>query len=184
MAKARSELGCCSKTEPIVITLNQEEIANKKFSLEYSCTDDNYVRGHEVIKGWRTYANCSGSVQRKVEEDWKMAYLCRYDNEKEAEVSWSINLKDVKVKSFRLQVFGATTYENGAVTITLCAGDVCYPMRKGSNELVLDDVPSAIVKISAHLSGGAGDNAFQHAQLFRTPLDSPESQLKIDIDLE
>ncbi|VDO89295.1 unnamed protein product [Heligmosomoides polygyrus] len=89
--KARSELGCCSKTEPIVITLNQEEIANKKFSLEYSCTDDNYVRGHEVIKGWRTYANCSGSVQRKVDEELNKPLMIRMPTY--ACVGWLRSLK-------------------------------------------------------------------------------------------
>ncbi|KAK6022327.1 transglutaminase-like protein [Ostertagia ostertagi] len=180
---ARSELGCSSKQEPSIITLTPEEISNKKFSLEYNCAQDCYTRGTDTIKGWSTYANCKGSVQRKQESDWKMAYLCRSENEKEAEISWSINLCDVKVKSFRLQVFGATVYEDGSVMVTVCAGDICYPLRKGSNELVLDDVPSAVLKINVHFSGGTGNNAFQHAQLFRTPLDSPESQMKIDIEL-
>ncbi|XGW17039.1 hypothetical protein V3C99_002009 [Haemonchus contortus] len=180
---ARQELGCSSSQEPTVITLNQEEISNKKFSLEYNCAQDCYTRGSETIKGWATYANRKGSIQRKQESDWKMTYLCRDENEKEAELFWSINLCDVKVKSFKLQVFGATVYENGSVNITVCAGDVCYPLRKGSTELALDDVPAAVLKISVIFSGGTGNNAFQHAQLFRTPSDSPESQMKVDIEL-
>ncbi|PIO52348.1 hypothetical protein TELCIR_26346 [Teladorsagia circumcincta] len=84
---ARSELGCSSKQEPSVISLTPEEISNKKFSLEYNCAQDCYTRGTETIKGWSAYANFNGSVQRKQESDWKMAYLCRSENEKEAEVS-------------------------------------------------------------------------------------------------
>ncbi|KIH55232.1 thioredoxin [Ancylostoma duodenale] len=180
---ARSELGCSAKKDT-VITMNQEELANKKFSLEYNCAQDVYTRGTETIKGWSTYANFSGQIQRKQEADWKMAYICRREGESQAEVSWSIDLNDVKAKSFRLQIFGTQVYENGSVVVTVCAGEVCFPMRKDSTEIVIDDVPLGILKISAYFSGGKGDNAFQHAQLFRTPLDSPEAQMKIDIELQ
>ncbi|EYB97429.1 hypothetical protein Y032_0141g2266 [Ancylostoma ceylanicum] len=180
---ARSELGCSAKKDT-VITLNQAELANKKFSLEYNCAQDVYTRGTETIKGWSTYANFSGQIQRKQEADWKMAYICRREGESQAEVSWSIDLNEVKAKTFRLQVFGAQVYEDGSVVVTVCAGEVCFPMRKDSTEIVIDDVPSGILKISAHFSGGKGNNAFQHSQLFRTPLDSPEAQMKIDIELQ
>ncbi|KAK6739990.1 hypothetical protein RB195_008453 [Necator americanus] len=179
---ARSELGCSVKKDT-VITLNQEELSNKKFSLEYNCAQDTYTRGTETIKGWSAYANFSGQIQRKIETDWKMAYLCRQEGEGEAEISWSIDLSSVRAKIFRLQVFGTAVYENGSVTVTVCVGEVCYPMPKTSTELTLDDVPSGVLKISAHFSGGKGNNAFQQAQLFRTPLDSPEAQMKIDIEL-
>ncbi|VDK60346.1 unnamed protein product, partial [Cylicostephanus goldi] len=82
---ARSELGCCVK-EDNLIRLSEEELKNKKFSLEYNCARDLYTRGCGDIKGWSTYANFSGQIQRKEENDWKMAYICRKEGETEAEV--------------------------------------------------------------------------------------------------
>ncbi|VDL69876.1 unnamed protein product [Nippostrongylus brasiliensis] len=96
--------------------------------LEYNCSEDCYSRGSETVKGWSAYANHNGSIQRKVESDWKMAYLCREESEVEGEAYWSINLCDVKVKSFRLQLFGKTIYENGSVVVTVCAGDVSFQL--------------------------------------------------------
>ncbi|KAJ1349161.1 hypothetical protein KIN20_004625 [Parelaphostrongylus tenuis] len=180
--KGRCELGSTSKKEDVILNLNDDELTKKKFSLEYNCAQDCYTRGNEKIAGWSTFANSNGFVQRKQERDWKMAYLCRQEGESEAEVSWSINLCDVTVKSVKLQIFGTTTFENGCALVTVCAGDVCYPFKEGTNDLLLEDVESSVLKIKAHLSGGTGSNAFQHAQLFRTSLDNQESQMKIEIE--
>ncbi|VDM53298.1 unnamed protein product [Angiostrongylus costaricensis] len=123
--------------------------------LEYNCAEDCYTRGTEKIAGWSTFANSSGFIQRKKETDWKMAYLCRQEGESDAEVK---HFSEV----VRAVFFGTTIFESGSVLVTVCAGDVC---------------------LAAHLSGGTGSNAFQHAQLFRTSLDNRESQMKIEIEL-
>ncbi|KAE9413833.1 hypothetical protein Angca_007015, partial [Angiostrongylus cantonensis] len=121
--KARSELGPTEKKENVLLSLNEDELTKKRFSLEYNCAEDCYTRGTEKIAGWSTFANSSGFIQRKKETDWKVAYLCREEGESDAEVSWSINLCDVAVKSIRLHVSGATVFESGSVVVTVCAGD-------------------------------------------------------------
>ncbi|KJH40481.1 thioredoxin [Dictyocaulus viviparus] len=179
---ARSELGFGEKEGRIILCPNEDELNKKKFSLEYKCGEDCYIRGDEKILGWSTYANTKGCLQRKQEVDWKMAYICRQENNEDVEVSWLINLCDVVVRSVRLQICGSTVFEGGSVQMTVCTGDVCYPLKEDLNELLLECVPSSLLEIKARLSGGTGSNAFQHAQLFRTPLNSQQSQMKIEIE--
>jgi len=48
-----------------------------KWELSYSSGSDVYKSGGEVKNGWITGVSQAVQVHRKVEKDWKMAYLAR-----------------------------------------------------------------------------------------------------------
>ncbi|PAV79001.1 hypothetical protein WR25_10717, partial [Diploscapter pachys] len=171
------------KIEPkFVFTPTEEEIANGSFKIEYSVVKDEYKRGTDVKKDFSSWVYEAKNMQRKVEADWKMAYLCRNEGTNDAEIMWSIDLSKVKAKQVKISMKGCERFESGSVDAMVCSGDMCMIVRKG--ELIFEDVPQAVVKITVNLSGGEGENAFQHAQLFRSKLDDQAPQLVIEINFK
>ncbi|PAV80398.1 hypothetical protein WR25_03563, partial [Diploscapter pachys] len=171
------------KIEPkFVFTPTEEEITNGSFKIEYSVVKDEYKRGTDVKKDFSSWVYEAKNMQRKVEADWKMAYLCRNEGTNDAEIMWSIDLSQVKAKQVKISMKGCEKFESGSVDAMVCSGDMCMIVRKG--ELIFDDVPQAVVKITVNLSGGEGENAFQHAQLFRSKLDDQAPQLVVEINFK
>ncbi|CAJ0578432.1 unnamed protein product, partial [Mesorhabditis spiculigera] len=184
--KDRGETGTCSTTgspkrKQIVIRPNDQELAAKKFSLEYNVVRDVYTRGDTVSKGFHSLVFKAKDVQLKKELDWKMAYLCRKEGKDEAEITWAIDLTGLTSKKATLKIDGIKTYENGRLNVTVCADDICMRVPP-SGEFSIDNPPSAVLNIKAHFIGGQGSNAFQHAQLFRTSFDSQSPQMTIEIE--
>ncbi|CAD6189724.1 unnamed protein product [Caenorhabditis auriculariae] len=170
-------------SEPI--QLNQQELEAKKFRLQYSCIKDEYERvgTHKTTLGYSTLATSVKNIARKVESDWKKSYLCRSDGAQEGEITWSVDLREVKeIKSIRLKFDGISQFESGKVIVVVCVADSCTKVPK-SGELTLEEIKPDVVKITAKLLGGDGNNAFQHAQLFRCDSDAlNDYQFVLDID--
>lgn len=79
---------------------------------------DTFLDG-SLIDQATTWESCTYSWQniyRKVERDWKMAYLCRAENTDSAEIAWKFNFAAEKlvIKSVSL-VFDTKLYENGEI---------------------------------------------------------------------
>ncbi|CAK1550697.1 unnamed protein product [Leptosia nina] len=152
--------------------------------LRYHCSSDKYIisrDGGEVtsISGWSSGVYKCEHVFRNVEEDWKQVYLAREEGEKTGEVSWKLRAKDdLLFTLLNIQVITAV-FETGNVKWSIQYDDQ-LPMP-----VELTDKPTKYerkfkeVTILALLSGGEGDVAWQHAQLFRQQLDSKVNTLEI-----
>jgi len=181
---------------------NEGEIAAGVFCLEYDVVKDRYWRkvSEEEVKGWRNGVKESENVFRKVETDWKMTYLARSGEKvnkrtvnklfsiaagsSKASISWELDLEesDFSVRSIELEV-NSQTYENGRVLWTVCGGNACLLPTPG-NVLDSDGLAGAKkVTLTATMSGGKGDVAWQHTQLFRARNEDDRPQMRLVVKL-
>lgn len=145
-----------------------EERLDKQFNIRYSCSKNRYerfVRTNDASKsntidnkdGWEACHFASTNIFRKHERDWKMVYLARVEGTAEASIEWKFNFDELTVKTISLR-FETKTYENGIVNLLFL----------DKNGKTIDEIKNhAQFSIKAILSGGKGDCAWQHTQLFR-----------------
>lgn len=102
-----------------------------------------------------------------------MAYLARLEDTDSAEIVWKFDFSksNVKVKSYNL-VFDKKTFGEGKITVSVegIDGDASVENSCG-------------FQIVAKLSGGKGDVAWQHTQLFRQSLNSRDYPFKLEVCL-
>ncbi len=101
-------------------------------------------------------------------------------------MTWEIDLSDTGlcVQSIELDV-NSKTFESGRVVWQLCGGSACLLPSPGST-LRSDGLAGATkITLTAVVSGGQGDVAWQHAQLFRAheKEDEGKAQLRIILKL-
>ncbi|XP_073848899.1 N-glycanase Pngl [Musca autumnalis] len=168
-------------------TLMEEEINKKQFNLRYSCSSDIYERYIKdstglcsTISNYKTWQSCqhsSKNITRKVERDWKMVYLARQEDSPYGELVWKFNFTNtpLKVKSYKLTL-EKKTFGEGQVDISL--------RDSQTKEILTTLVNCKSFEICAKLSGGKGDVAWQHAQLFRQSLNSTEYPFDLQLEFE
>uniref|UniRef100_A0A0K2T0P7 Peptide-N(4)-(N-acetyl-beta-glucosaminyl)asparagine amidase n=2 Tax=Lepeophtheirus salmonis TaxID=72036 RepID=A0A0K2T0P7_LEPSM len=162
----RGEVG--EQFKPYVWKPNEHECETKEFELCYNVIEDTYIRGKERIVGWRNGLSEMKDLFRKEERDWNMVYLARKERLETGKLSWDIDLSEtnLSVKCIELKI-ESKTYENGRVLWQLCGNNVCL-IPSSSTTLNSEALAGAKkVSLTASLSGGKGDVAWQHAQLFR-----------------
>lgn len=184
---ARGELGLGTAAPAnIVWRLTQEEKDSLTFHLEYDIVKDEYYRPSasncSKIKGWASGVSEASNIFRKVEHDWGMMYLARTEGSSKSSISWELNLdeSELTVKSIELDV-NSTTFENGRVVWQLCGGNACLLPSPGSTMKSEGLAGSKKVTLTAMLSGGKGNLAWQHTQLMRAKKDKPEEGTKLRI---
>lgn len=158
--------------------------------LEYNVVKDEYVRVSDddvVIRQWSSAANEVQNVARKEERDWKMVYLSRKDNTGTGMISWTISLEgtDLTVQSVELDV-ASTTFHGAKVIWQLWGGGSVSLLPTPGTTLKTEQLcGSKSIKLQALLSGGQGNEAWQHTQLFRTSMtNQDESQLRLVVKLK
>uniref|UniRef100_A0A1B6G378 Peptide-N(4)-(N-acetyl-beta-glucosaminyl)asparagine amidase n=1 Tax=Cuerna arida TaxID=1464854 RepID=A0A1B6G378_9HEMI len=184
LAQSGSEISLGQEeNKAYVWTPTAEEVREKRMVINYCTGTDLYSRGpvEERVRGWRTRTFAAENIFRKEEKDWKTAYLCRTENSTEGRISWQVDLttSELRVGDVEVQC-PATTYENGTVLWLLCSGDKCVRVSDGhmkTSELR----GSSNLTLTATLKGGKGDVAWQHAQLFRQPLNATDTSFSLSL---
>lgn len=173
-----------------VISPTCDEVEARLLELKYSCARDEYVRvAHQpnIINGWQNLAYESKGVFRKVEKDWKMAYIARNEGEAVGSLTWKFELASRQVCVDKLEVLlSDACFENGVVRWTVCGNGMCVLVGSNTDSLNVVDVITGCTEftIHAHLQGGNGQHSWQHSQLFRQKLDDSDFPLHIKVHLK
>ncbi|KYB26414.1 peptide-N(4)-(N-acetyl-beta-glucosaminyl)asparagine amidase [Tribolium castaneum] len=178
----RSARGEIKNENMYVWIVPSKHIVNNKLTIKYSTAFDKYefVKGDNSVlgvNGWQYGVYDFSNVFRKEEKDWKTVYLARNEGTDQGSISWRFELdKGVKKCIDNLSLkFNYQLYESGVVQIQLISDDKCvdFPKTEGALETqAFSGVRHFTIK--ATLSGGKGNVAWQHAQLFRQSSDSKD----------
>ncbi|KAF8356926.1 png-1 [Pristionchus pacificus] len=164
-------------SEPYTIKVSKEQ-ANEdgEFVVVYDVVKDEYSIGGEIRCGFAGSLAAGSGIQRKVEQDWRMVYVCREEGAAEGLLEWNVELDGAEIDTVTVEAREVLQKEGARVILTVCSGDQCmmvFPSRK--LEIAGADLsPGASLHVKAQFVGGQGALAFQHAQLFRASLDDPK----------
>nr|CAG4640869.1 EOG090X06HD [Eulimnadia texana] len=182
---SRGELGPSVSERSVVIVWKptKEEIETGDFCLEYSSPQDFYVRQSDSDKrtrGWQNGVYENQNVFRKVEYDWKMAYLARTENSDTGSLIWKFDLSDFENLAI-LQVIVSCpgeTFENGGIQWKVCTENSCEIVPNGSKNYEVDGSGAKWCTLSVRLSGGT---SWQHAQIARQPVNDKSFPLMLRV---
>uniref|UniRef100_A0A2K6SDD4 Peptide-N(4)-(N-acetyl-beta-glucosaminyl)asparagine amidase n=1 Tax=Saimiri boliviensis boliviensis TaxID=39432 RepID=A0A2K6SDD4_SAIBB len=182
---ARGEMGLERKETSFIPSENEK--ISKQLLLCYNIVKDCYVRvsnNNQTISGWENGVWKMESIFRKVETDWHMVYLARKEGSSFAYISWKFECGSVglKVDSISIRT-SSQTFQTGTVEWKLRSDTARVELTGDKNLHSYADFSGATeVILEAELSGGDGDIAWQHTQLFRQSLnDHEENCLEIII---
>ncbi|XP_077982696.1 uncharacterized protein LOC144437600 [Glandiceps talaboti] len=178
-------------------TLTKKERDKKEFHLKYSSASDKYIRDSnngEVIDSWASGIYAEEDVFRKVEKDWKKAYLSRKDGQTPddtAFIAWKFDFGGYLLESGSLRAWSTIHHKNASVLWKL--QDSMNPHRyiipSGAKETIsLEEFKgSSSLVLSAFLCGGDGKEgvAWQHTQLFRQDFEQKDEfpfEIKLKFD--
>ncbi|XP_013162550.1 PREDICTED: peptide-N(4)-(N-acetyl-beta-glucosaminyl)asparagine amidase [Papilio xuthus] len=154
------------------------------YNIQYCAAKDEYRvfcdgKKENVIDSFLEGAYKSEYIFRKVEKDWKQVYLARNEREEKGQISWKLEVEydDLVLKDLVLVVC-ATTFEDGCVRCSVQFDSEPAQDIKLEGPIKFKREFKKVV-VSCELTGGSGDNRYQHAQLFRQPTNAKESLLKI-----
>ncbi|XP_061598071.1 peptide-N(4)-(N-acetyl-beta-glucosaminyl)asparagine amidase [Cololabis saira] len=192
---ARGETGATdaesdTQATAFVFTPTEKEKNDGSLHVRYISTKDQYCRvssDSEVMKDWDRCVWEKQSVFRKVETDWQMVYIARTEGSSVGRLSWKFDLAPagMKIKSVSIMT-SSQTFHSGKVCWHVQAGGIREEFSGDGKMQVFSGLSgSSELIVTAELSGGEGDNSWQHTQLFRQSLKEPEdSSLEIIISLQ
>lgn len=141
--------------------------------------------------GWLEGMNATeGGIIRKVENDWKMVYLARSPQAKRGLIKWTFEIANPELclEMFSLKA-KSEVFHGGSVSWEIEAifndnKTIVVPIIN-CNSFETKELQQAVrLNIVVTLSGGEGQLAWQHAQLFRQSLENiEESSMIINIRL-
>ncbi|CAD5116155.1 DgyrCDS5077 [Dimorphilus gyrociliatus] len=170
---SRGETG--KRFRPYVIKPTEKEAKSKRIHLQYCPSKDEYRRlsDNSTVSGWREMLFECIDIFRKEEHDWKMVYLARVPGYDFGKISWKFDLRDVrgKIKEFNVKLIHKT-FSDGEVTWSVKSDEDIQRIRTNVEDTNVNDFSKGRnrVTLTALLSEGQGDNAWQHAQLFRSSM--------------
>lgn len=181
----RAERGELGRQEPRTFEFNKVG----QYEVSYSTAKDLYRVKHdneeiETVAPWSAGVYHAKNIARKVEHDWKQAYLARREGAAMGSVTWKVCAgAGLLLSELRLRA-NTELYENGRLMWSL-SWDDHPPMTIDfeSNTLKVEGVTLGLscrsMVLRAQLSGGSGDVAWQHSQLGRQPLDDDSPAIRI-----
>lgn len=174
----RLERGEANVASFYVFNLVEREKTLKQFNLRYSNSKNIFERflDSSVVDAssdWKNWMYQSENIFRKVEHDHKMVYLSRTEDSSIGFLQLKFDFADLKIKSVDVKL-ETKVYENGNVSVEFLG-----PSDNVVSKDQLSD--SSKFSIRVRLSGGKGDCAWQHAQLFRQSLTSTDFPFQLSI---
>ncbi|KAK4884186.1 hypothetical protein RN001_000457 [Aquatica leii] len=130
----------------------------------------------ESIAGWQNGVYNANEIFRKEEKDWNMVYLSRTERAAIGSLCWKFEMENSKQVINTVDVtFHHKIYENGEVNISVVNDTNIVNMPQNTEHFRTSTLAgSKSITIMAHLSGGKGDVAWQHSQLFRQATSTEE----------
>lgn len=181
---ARGELGEVNTDTQWVWEPSEADMEAGVMTLEYSVVEDVYRTGVMVREGFMSGLWSGRNVARKVEHDWNMAYIARVEGtgaKDKGEAEWRLRLPNsVSVDRLELLV-DSKTFQSGAVRWQLCTDKICLMPTPGVQLDTRQFAGAREISLHATLSGGDGDNAWQHTQLFRSSTTGEENGPKLKL---
>lgn len=168
------------------------------FELRYNIVKDVYHVVHNdgaILKqksGWQEGLNTTdGGIFRKVENDWKMVYLARSPQAQSGCVKWTFKVANSELYLETLNLKTRSEVFHGAnvswkIEATFSDDKVIVIPISDCTSFYTEEARKAVkLDIIVTLSGGQGELAWQHAQLFRQSLESiEEASMIISIQLK
>lgn len=175
--KWRLERGETSLENFYIFNLNEDEKRLKNFNIRYSCSRNSFHRvvNSKIVETADDFTKWCFNVEnifRKVEHDHKMVYLSRTEESTEGSFKLKFDFDGMKIQSINLK-FDRTTFQSGKADLKIL-DEFDRPIDK--QELK----GKSKFSIKVHVSGGNGDCAWQHAQIFRQPLSSDDFPFKLN----
>lgn len=130
--------------------------------------------------GWLEGMNATeGRIIRKVEYDWKMVYLARSPEEEHGLIKWTFEVTNPELCLETLSLIAESEEFHGAsvswkIEVVFNDEKIVTPILDCSNFSTKELKEAVKLNIVATLSGGVGQSAWQHAQLFRQSLKQTE----------
>ncbi|XP_072034952.1 peptide-N(4)-(N-acetyl-beta-glucosaminyl)asparagine amidase-like isoform X2 [Amphiura filiformis] len=174
--ETRRDQATNGNVENYTYKLTSNEKAAKLFHLRYTPARNVYIRvsdDNKEMQEWDSAVHTSTNIQRKEEFDWEMVYLARQEGSPTASISWKMDFDDSGLVIDQVTIKACSqTFQTGHIEWTVCGGDdVCVQLSGGAEaERVSALNGSKSINLKASLSGGQGDVAWQHTQLFRMGL--------------
>ncbi|XP_071943375.1 peptide-N(4)-(N-acetyl-beta-glucosaminyl)asparagine amidase-like [Antedon mediterranea] len=155
------------------------EKTSKTLHVQYSPSSNIYRRvsnGNTELEDWESGVFTMSNINLKEEYDWKKVYLAR-GGPSEAAISWRFDVSNTGLVVEHIDVkLVSTTFESGRIVWTLCDGETCVLLQGDGQSARITEINGArVVTLKAVLSGGKGDVAWQHTQLFRMGLNDMDS---------
>uniref|UniRef100_A0A914Y5K0 Peptide-N(4)-(N-acetyl-beta-glucosaminyl)asparagine amidase n=1 Tax=Panagrolaimus superbus TaxID=310955 RepID=A0A914Y5K0_9BILA len=184
-SKQWREARCETTNSACVIKPTTNEIDAKCLEIHYNSATDEYRRPHDAStsKGFKSLAFESKNVFRKVEIDWKKAYLCRTEGSEKGELVWKIEFNGEKPKSVTINFGEPFCRDNGNVLGVVCCGEQCVRVNDTVTLNEFSD-DATYLEFRIEMSGGKGNNAWQHAQILRCDLDNTKTNFSIRVEFE
>ncbi|KAH7699134.1 BTB/POZ domain-containing protein 6 [Aphelenchoides avenae] len=180
--------------EPVVIRPTAAELEQKYMTIEYNCVEDQYKRNGENVvdgEGFLTFAHTAKNMYRKEEYDWEMVYVSREPGKERGEISWRIEIPPEyagRVAGATIALGRLTTFKSGKILATVRYADTCARIPNDTGVFnIVGPLPSfPYVEVNVNFWGGErkkwDDVSWQHAQLFRTHMDQPQTNMSLRVN--
>ncbi|CAH0551290.1 unnamed protein product [Brassicogethes aeneus] len=180
----------CENVDYVPLVWKIRDVPEKYVTIRYSPANDSYeyLCDNKALKKtdkWTSGIYFMKDVFRKEEKDWKQVYLCRKDGSDTGVISWKFELTNKKIIDKVDLNFDYSVFESGEVKLQIIADNIHIDIQKGKTNFEIPELSGqTCFTITATMSGGKGDHKWQHAQLFRQPIDNENYPFIVKICLK